>query len=192
MVSECDLTANVLTTVPTAAFRNGDFSTQLPGHPLYDPQTGGAGGVGRTLFPGNVIPANGSIPSCRTCSPSFLCRRQAGTDNNFLATQINPINQNLGTIRADYVINNTSRFFARYTRQQGDSVLNVPAYGSLDYPGSNIAEGNNNSLVANYTRVVTPNLVIEGRFGWTLNDWKQDAIDQASNTSDAVRYARPE
>src|SRR5207237_912223 len=72
---------------------------------------------------------------------------QAGQDNNFLATQINPIDQNLGTIRADYVINNASRFFARYTRQQGNSVLNVPAYGSLDYPGSNVAEGNHNSLV---------------------------------------------
>ncbi len=175
--------ANLLTTVPTAAFRAGDFSSQLPAHPIFDPQSGGAGGVGRTLFPGNIIPANRLNPVVQSLMSKLAMPTQAGTDNNFLAAQINPINQNLGTIRADYVINETSRFFARYTRQQGDSVLNVPAFGVLDYPGSNVAEGNNNSLVANYTRVVTPNLVVEGRFGWTLNEGKQDAVDQASNTS---------
>jgi Carboxypeptidase regulatory-like domain/TonB dependent receptor len=175
---------NVLTTVPTQAFRSGDFSSQLPSHPIYDPLTGGAGGVGRSLFPGNIIPANRLNPIVQNMLSKLPLPTQAGQDNNFLATQINPIDQNLGTIRADYVINDASRFFARYTRQQGNSVLNVPAYGSLDYPGSNVAEGNNNSLVANYTRVVTPNLIIEGRFGWTLNEWKQDAVDQASKTSE--------
>jgi hypothetical protein len=175
--------ANLLTTLPTAAFRSGDFSSQLPAHPLYDPQTGGAGGVGRTLFPGNIIPANRLNPVVQAMLAKLPLPTLAGTDNNFLAAQTNPIDQNLGTIRADYIINETSRFFARYSRQQGNSVLNVPAFGSLDYPGSNVAEGNNNSLVANYSRVITPNLIVEGRFGWTLNEWKQDAIDQASNTS---------
>ena len=176
--------ANLLTTVPTAAFRTGDFSSQSATHQIYDPQTGGAGGVGRTPFPGNIIPANRLNPVVQSLLSKLPSPTQPGTDNNFLATQINPINQNLGTIRGDYVINETSRFFARYTRQQGNSVLNAPAYGALDYPGSNIAEGNNNSLVANYTRVVTPNLVVEGRFGWTLNEWKQDAVDGGSKTSE--------
>jgi len=176
--------ANILTTVPTTAFRSGDFSNQLPSHPIYDPQSGGAGGVGRTLFPGNIIPADRVNSIVRNMLAKLPLPTQGGQDNNFLATQLNPINQNLGTIRADYVLNETSRFFARYTRQQGNSLLNVPAYGAMIYPGSNVAEGNNNSLVANYTRLVTPHLVIEGRFGWTLNEWKQDAIDQQSNTSD--------
>jgi len=175
---------NVLTTVPTAAFRSGDFSSVAGTHPIFDPQTGGAGGVGRTMFPGNIIPANRLNPIVQNLLSKLPLPTQPGTDNNFLASQIAPIDQNLGTIRADYVINDTSRFFARYTRQQGNSTSNVPAYGVLNYPGSNVAEGNNNSLVANYTRVVTPNLVIEGRFGWTLNEWKQDALDQASKTSE--------
>lgn len=175
---------NVLTTVPTAAFRSGDFSSQLPNRPIFDPQSGGAGGVGRTLFPGNIIPPNRLNPIVQSLLAKLPLPTQAGQDANFFATQINPIDQNLGTIRADYVINDNSRFFSRYTRQQGNSFLNVPSYGALQYPGSNVAEGNNNSLVANYTRAVGSNLVFEGRFGWTLNEWKQDAFDQESKTSE--------
>jgi len=47
--------------VPSARMRNGDFSEVVAAYPtfrLYDPATGGAGGVGRGQFPGGVIPAN--------------------------------------------------------------------------------------------------------------------------------------
>jgi hypothetical protein len=174
---------NVRTTVPVAPFRQGDFSSLLPAHPIYDPQTGGPDGVGRSMFAGNVIPTNRLDPIVQNMLSKLPAPNLPGTDNNFLASQLNPINQDSGTIRADYVINDASRFFTRYTRQQGNSLSSVPAYGSLIFPGSNVAEGNNSSLVANYTRVINPSLVVEGRFGWTKNEWKQDAIDQAATTS---------
>jgi hypothetical protein len=49
-----------LFTVPTQAFRNGDFS----GAPtkVYDPTTGDASGAGRTQFAGNMIPSNRISP----------------------------------------------------------------------------------------------------------------------------------
>src|SRR6185437_16496453 len=89
-----------------------------------------------------------------------------------------------GTIRADYAINDASRVFVRYTRRNADQSSNTPAYGKLGSFGSSISEGNNNSAVADYSRVITPSLVVEGRFGWMLNEWKQDAVDQSSNTSE--------
>src|SRR5262249_20862001 len=45
---------SLLTTVPTAASRNGDLSGY--GVPVYDPLTGDADGNGRQPFAGNVIP----------------------------------------------------------------------------------------------------------------------------------------
>ena len=177
---------NVLTTVPTAAFRSGRLQQPVARSPdLRSGQRLRRRAESDELFsPETSSQPTGSTPSCRACCRNCRCPTQAGQDNNFFATQLNPIDQNLGTIRADYVINDTSRFFTRYTRQQGNSFLNVPSYGALQYPGSNVAEGNNNSLVANYTHTIGSNLVIEGRFGWTLNEWKQDAFDQASKTSD--------
>jgi outer membrane receptor protein involved in Fe transport len=52
---------NVFYSVPSAKMRNGDFSEVAAAYPnfrLFDPATGGAGGVGRTQFPGATIPAN--------------------------------------------------------------------------------------------------------------------------------------
>ena len=52
----------LLTTVPIAAFRAGDFSSLAATDPIYDPTTGGPQGVGRTQFPNNMIPASRISP----------------------------------------------------------------------------------------------------------------------------------
>jgi outer membrane receptor protein involved in Fe transport len=54
--------------VPTVRMRDGDFGEVVGASPtfrLYDPATGGAGGVGRTQFPGGVIPASRVSPVWR-------------------------------------------------------------------------------------------------------------------------------
>ena len=101
----------------------------------------------------------------------------AGTNNNFVAPQINPINQDLGAVRIDYVLTDATRIFGRYTRQQGNQTSTVPAFGMLIYPESAAQVGNQNSAVANVTHVLKPNLIVEGRFGWTYNNWQQNALD---------------
>jgi hypothetical protein len=49
--------APLLITVPTAAFRAGDFSSLAATNPVFDPGTGNPDGTGQTRFPGNMIPA---------------------------------------------------------------------------------------------------------------------------------------
>lgn len=64
--------ASQVISVPTAAFRNGDFSSL--GIPIYDPATtrsNGSGGFIRDQFPGNVIPAN-RISSVAKALQAFL------------------------------------------------------------------------------------------------------------------------
>jgi outer membrane receptor protein involved in Fe transport len=54
--------------VPSVRMRNGDFSEVGAAYPtfrLYNPSTGGAGGVGREQFPGFMIPANQISPIWR-------------------------------------------------------------------------------------------------------------------------------
>ncbi len=175
---------NILTTVPIQAFRDGNFSSVLPGHVVYDPLSGNADGTGRIPFANNTIPTarlNQSVQKMMAAMPQPTI--PGLTDNNFTAPQISPLNQDLGTIRGDYVLSDATRAFVRYTRQQGLGSSNVPAYGELIFPGSYTATGINNSLSANVTHVFSPTLVFEGRFGWTQNIWSQDAIDQGSNTS---------
>jgi hypothetical protein len=181
---------NILTTVPIQAFRDGDFSSLAATNPIYDPATGGADGTGRTQFSCdgvlNVIcpdRLNPSVQAMLAQMPLPNIGAAGQTDNNFIAPQISPINQDVGTIRVDYAVNDSTRTFFRYTRQQGEQSSVVPDFGSLVYQGSNISVGNQNSAVANVTHVFSPNLVLEGRFGWTLNEWRSDAPDQSSSSS---------
>ena len=160
----------ILTTLPTPAFRTGDFSSLAATNPIFSPATGNAQGAGRTQFPNNAIPTNLLSPISLNLMSKLPLPNLSGTDNNFVTPQLNPINQDLGTIRGDYVVNDATRFFVRYTHQVGSSESAVPAFGSMIFPGSNLANGINDSLAANVTRVLTPNLVFEGRFGWARND----------------------
>ncbi|MGC2402586.1 MAG: TonB-dependent receptor [Acidobacteriaceae bacterium] len=183
----------ILTTVPIPAFRAGDFSSLAATDPIFDPATGGAQGVGRTQFPNNQIPADRISP----ISAAMLALLPlpnvpgGGTNNNFTAPQINPINQDLGGIRIDYVLSDATRIFGRYTRQQGNQSTDVPAFGELIYPGtygsgsgsSSLQVGKQNSAVANVTHVINPRLIVEGRFGWTYNLWQSNALDANQNTS---------
>jgi outer membrane receptor protein involved in Fe transport len=181
---------NVLATVPIAAFRAGDFSSLAATNPIYDPTTGGANGVGRTQFSCNgvlnVICPNRLDPIVQGLLAKLpLPNHGTGTDNNFLASQVNPLTQNVFTLRGDYNVSSTTQVFSRYTRQAGNQSSVVPAYGVLVFPGSAIGVGNQNSAVGNITHTFTPHLVLEGRFGWTLNEFKQDAPDQSNASSTA-------
>jgi hypothetical protein len=175
----------ILTTVPVPEFRTGDFSSLAATNPIFDPTTGGVQGIDRTQFPNNQIPTNRLDPIVQAMLANLPLPNVpgAGTSNNFVATQTNPINSNLGTVRIDYALSDATRIFGRYTRQEADQSSTVPAYGELIYPGSSVQTGNQNSAVANITHIFNPSLVLEGRFGWTFNVWSSDAIDQNSNTS---------
>jgi hypothetical protein len=181
---------NVLTTVPTAAFRAGDFSSIAASNPIFDPKTGGAGGVGRTQFQSNgklnVIPASRLDPIVQSMLSKLPLPNLPGTDNNLLVPSSNPTNEDLGTIRGDYVMNDSNRMFIRYTRRIGSAQYLFPQYGVLVGPGNgaNLSDGRNNSLSANYTRVVTPSLVLEGRFGWAQNVWSQNPPDFGTSASE--------
>jgi hypothetical protein len=181
---------NVQSTVPIPAFRNGDFSSLAATNPIYDPTTGGANGVGRTQFSDggvvNKIPAARLNPIVQAIMakmplPNFGAPGQ--TDNNFIAPALSPLTQNLGTIRSDYTFSNSTQAFVRYTRQEGSQSSVVPQFGVLVFPGSGLQAGDQNSAVGNITHVFSQNLIVEGRFGWTLNEWKSDSPDQSSASS---------
>ena len=109
----------ILTTVPVPEFRTGDFSSLAATNPIFDPTTGGVQGIDRTQFPNNQIPTNRLDPIVQAMLAKLPLPNVpgAGTSNNFVAPQTNPINANLGTVRIDYALSDATRIFGRYTRQ---------------------------------------------------------------------------
>jgi hypothetical protein len=80
--------------VPTQAMRNGDFSevaARYPAFGLYNPFTGGAGGVGREQFPNYQIPSNLISPIARAI-------------NQYYPAPNNPIDINGNGLADDYTV----------------------------------------------------------------------------------------
>jgi len=178
---------NILTTVPTEAFRRGDFSAM--NIPVFDPATGGPGGVGRTQFPNNRIPAERLNPVAQNILALIPLPNQPGNDLNFIAPAGHPINQDVFNWRVDYVLNDANRFFVRHTKTNQDE--NCPGvFGPGGGPGGcgvpQIGTGSDDSLAVDYTHLFSPTFLVEGRFGWTAFRFGLDAPDQNVAASEKV------
>jgi len=184
---------NVLTTVPTAAFRNGDFSSVAATNPIYDPTTGNPDGSGRTQFNNNVIPqAQLSSVSTSLMALVPLPNHGTGNNNNFAAPLGSLTNQSTQFERLDYVINENNRFFARYTHNWGHGgCSNVSAFGSgtappLALPFCSLTTGSEDFIAVDFVHVFTPTFVVEGRFGDMIYRTNINALDQNTASSAAV------
>ena len=172
--------SSALTSVPTAAARNGDFSAYLrPGeNQIFDPTTGNLStGQGRTAFPNNTIPQN-RITSQAKAILNFLplpnAPGNAGTPyiNNYAGTGSQVFNSNQWDTRVDYFINEKSSLFGRYTYagfdQTAPGVFGLKVGGAaLDNVGfAGISDVLDQSLALGYTRTLSPTLIADVRFGY--------------------------
>lgn len=183
---------NILTTVPTAAFRSGDFSSLAATNPIYDPTTGNPDGSGRTQFDGNIIPTSRISPVSAALMALVPLPNQPGNNNNFVASLGSLTSQNTQYERLDYALNNSNRFFGRYTHNWGNGgCTNVSAFGSgsappLALPYCNLTTGSQDFVTVDYVHVFTPSFVAEVRFGDMIYRLSENALDQSVAASDAV------
>ena len=122
-------------TVPTAKMRNGDFSEVLafnPSFKLYDPNTG-SNGVGRTEFPGAVIPGGRLSSVAQEIQALLSCAEQPGheqraaeqpvhraqSEGAFATTTMSKVNWNRTT---------SHQIFAKFSTMQAN-------VDDLFYPG---------------------------------------------------------
>lgn len=176
--------ASVLTTVPTAAFRSGDFSALAATRPIFDPATGNPDGTGRVRFSDptratasnplglNIIP-QGRISTVATKLLGFLPlpTDPTATDLNFTASGGGAATVNQFSSRIDYNWSSRSKLFGRFSLFR--SKFDIPsAYGDVagGAPLGGIISGRssnqNQSLLLNYTRVWSPSLLSDFRFSF--------------------------
>ena len=152
-------------TLPTAAMQGGDFSGGLV-NPLFDPTTRAKNSDGKVvaqLFPGNVIPKNRfdpiSLKFLQFYPTANLATRTL--NSNFQESQGRPINKDQFILRMDFVESNKSSWFGRYSWGDENQLSD-----GLRLDGSKILT-NVEQYVGSNTRVLTPNIVTETRFGMT-------------------------
>jgi len=149
----------VYSTAP-AIFRTGNFSSLLPNTVIRDPSHRDANG-NKLPFPGNIIPATelSAIPQDLLQYYPLPNVPGAGNANNFLNLQNNASDKDEFTQRVDFVENSKSTWFGRYSFDS-DHVV-TPAL----YLNGNILDVAARQGVISNTRIVSPNMVNEARFG---------------------------
>jgi len=171
--------ASVVTSVPDAANRAGNFSEWLAynkNYQIYDPTTGNPlTGVGRTPFANNTIPTSQISSQAKAILAYFPlpnAQQISGAPfvNNYAGNGAVAINGNQFNTREDYYLNQNNTIFGRYSfagfTETAPGAFGLEAGGPQfgNYAGNSKAR--NQSLAIGWTRIVTPTLINEFRFGF--------------------------
>jgi hypothetical protein len=153
----------VVSTVPTLANRQGDFSDlrSASGQPvvIYDPVT-------RQPFPGNVIPQDRIDPVARAALQYYPQPNSAGTAthaNNYVGNSSSRLDRDIIVARVDHQFRSNDFFTARYyINDSGTSTTG--SYGNpLADPLADSTDVRVQSLTGAYTHLFTPSVVNELR-----------------------------
>jgi hypothetical protein len=180
------LGASGFRTIPTAAMKNGDFSSvlgtrvvgtdalgrQILENQIYDPASTRTvnGQLVRDPFPGNVIPVNRLDPAARRIAALFPDPNQAVAggrypQNNFFASTPGNQKNDQGDVRIDYQMTEKDSLFGSVSISENFRTSIPPLPGALDAGGFN---GLNESTLGrnamfSWVHVWSPSFITETR-----------------------------
>ncbi|MCA1602387.1 MAG: TonB-dependent receptor, partial [Acidobacteria bacterium] len=162
---------SVLTTVPTALARSGDFS-EYPDQ-IFDPQTGDPlTGVGRTPFGGNRIPQDRLSPQVLNLLKLIPLPSLPGTNFNFTASGVEASDSDQFNVRDDHYWSENLHLFGRYSFARFDrsspsafgELAGGPAFDEIGFAGK--SDALNQSIAAGFDYTLTEATVTDFRFGF--------------------------
>jgi hypothetical protein len=176
---------NVNYSVPSARMRVGDFTEAAaanPGFVLYNPFTGGAGGVGRTPFPNNTIPANLISPIWQKALTYYPNPNAPDLNRNGIADDF---------VQQRTVKNDRDNFDSKLTFQRSASHniwakfsmlrANVIDNFSLGFDNGSLGDTKIYVGVLGHTWTLSPSLVLDGSIGLNRQDQSVTGPDFGTN-----------
>lgn len=198
---ETVITNNVPLTVPTLAYRAGDFSKALTGknlcpaatpncdplgrpifeNTIYDPATQRVfnGQVVRDPFPNNTIPLSEQDPVALAIQKLIPLPTSSALVNNYLPTYSNPRLTYIPSLKMDYQISSNSKLSGYWSLTSTDS----PNNNGMPYPVTSAIPSHivSNTVRVNFDQTITPALLLH--FGAGLLD---STVDQPLKSYDPV------
>lgn len=158
-------------TVPTEAFKRGDFSSvsQI----IYDPNTGNPDGSGRSAFPGNKIPLD-RIDSIAQKLQSFYPGINNGTQttftNNYFAAGGPILDRNYFDAKFNFTQSDKQQMWGKYGRMWatagGKPVFGIAGGSGLGGSDPGVGDTLVQLFTIGHSRVITPNLLLDGVLGF--------------------------
>jgi len=168
----------LITTVPTAAERAGDFSQSLNPNgsltAIFNPFTTRRAPDGtfvRDPFPNNRIPQEMMDPVARNILGFWPDANRPGEQftqqNNFAGVAGLPTEGDQGSVRADHNITDNQRIFGRWSKKSQFKQLRGEFFGS-DNPGGigTVAPNPRTDVGFQYTNVFSPTFIMNATVGW--------------------------
>jgi hypothetical protein len=159
---------SALTTVPTAAFRTGDFSKYVNASgaviPIFDPNTtanDGRGGFVRTQFAGNIIPTSRLSPASQAMTALMLPPDISAQAQNFHLRGGTIFDNRVTTIKVDHNLTSNQKISVTDTFQTRPGQYSGQGWGlGLPIDGGQYPK-NVQSFDArvNYDYIIRPNLL---------------------------------
>ncbi|HEX3744205.1 MAG TPA: carboxypeptidase-like regulatory domain-containing protein [Bryobacteraceae bacterium] len=181
-------------TIPSPLSRTGNLSEALAGsNPalVYDPATGNpTTGVGRTPFPGNVIPTNRLNPIALKIlalvpNPNEAYNTLAPSNNYFALLPFHK-DTNFTDGKIDYTIKDSDHLSGRFSFQR-PVIYQAPIFGIAGGDANGGFEGTGvqktYSSGINWTHIFSPSLLNEFRFGVAHYNNVAQASDYGTNAS---------
>ncbi len=178
------------TTLATPAMRRGDLTEGIAlfgaRGVVYDPATGEPNGANRQPFPGNIIPDSRINPISRAIIARIPTVGEGFRDNNFFTQGNFLFDRHTVDTKFNYNINEKWTMYGRYSvlnySMNNPGMLGEIIGPQLSTVGGNVgnASGTTQSLTWATTYVITPNLILDGNFGWTNYNTavQQPGLDQ--------------
>lgn len=175
-------------TLPSAAFRAGDFSSQSAR--VYDPSTGDRiTGIGRQPFTDNKIPASQISPIARKILDLVpLPNLNSNLINNYASSTTRSKDQDSFDIKVDHQQTDKDRFSVRYSFQR-PVVTDPGRFGIAGGGGKGFAATGINrtqSTAVNYTRLLSSTFITEARIGLGRYSNRAENLDIGTSASDAI------
>ncbi len=161
--------------VPTARMRNGDFGEVAAAYAnfrLYDPTTGGAGGVGRQLFPNSTIPSSMINPIARSVLDYYpLPNTTADLNSNQVADDYQQFRE-VRTDRDNYDLKMTWQRSAAHSVWGKLSMLDADVVDnfSLGFDEGSLGDTRVYVVGLGHTWTLSPTLVLDGNFGANIQN----------------------
>lgn len=168
--------ANLITSVPSAAVRSGDLSKFTAG--IYDPATGDNVGFGRAPFAGKRIPDSRQDPIARKLAAMYPLPNLPGTGigelNNFFVSGPFAFDRWTLDTKVNYTINENLNVFSRYSildfRMDSPTAFGPDVEGPglsgsrVGSPGLSFGKTHNISSGVNW--VISPSLLMDANYGF--------------------------
>lgn len=162
------LGTSYLFTVPTAEFRQGNFSAAPT--QVYDPATGDSTGNNRLPFANKQLPANRINPIAAALAAKIPLPNRPGLQQNYQVDSYRDKNTDSFDVKVNYAVNDSNQVSARFSYQRPE-ITQLPAAGydvwGGPLGGGFMATGTNMtySTAANWTHTFSNTFLMEVRGG---------------------------